>query len=237
MFVERLIYQVLEDGVAFLVANPGEISSFLSTEANLPDDEADAVAQAFLDIKGKNGARVARPGPSVVHGYARQDNAFPLYAITLGGEQEAQTFMGDAGHMVDDPEDDNYGADQFAAIFNYTVNVLVYAQHPDMVLYLYQLMKEILVAALPLLKSYDLFDIRLGGADMAPDPAWVPAGLFVRRATLTFSREYRQTQAAARLGRAWAVQSIHVDADGAVGESVGGVQTHVTVRGTPDTGE
>ena len=227
---ERLIYQVVEDGVTFLAANPQVIEEFLSTEAGLSEDEAADVARIYAATKGKNGARVERPGPSVVHGYARQDSAFPLYAITLGGENETQAFIGNEGGHIDDDEDPDHGADQFAAIFASTLNILVYAQHPDVVLYLYQLAKETLVAAIPLLTQEDLFDVRIAGADMAPDPAWVPAGLFLRRLTLSFNRQYTQTLPATKLGRAWRVQSIHADAAGDVGADVGGVQTHVTVR-------
>jgi hypothetical protein len=105
---------------------------------------------------------------------------------------------------------------------------MVYAQHPDVVLYYYQLLKQIVINGFPVFKGCGLFNLRFSGADMAPDPAWVPAGLFVRRATLTCSQEYTQTMLSSRVGRAWKVQSIHIDAQGSPGEDTGDVKTQVT---------
>lgn len=224
MMIERLLFHVIEDGIAFLKANPDLISEFFATEGLLDISEAEKIRDYFL-----------KEPPAVIHGYARSDQKFPIYAITLAAENETQAFIGDEGGFVDDPEDENYGADQAAAIFGYTYNIYVYAQHPDATLYMYHLLRQMLFEALPVLKGTgDVFDVRFSGADLAPDPAWVPAGLFLRRVTITCSREYHQTILSSKLGRAWKVQSIHLDAKGAVGEDVGGVLTHVT---TPDSEE
>jgi hypothetical protein len=232
MMVERLVFTAVEDGVRFLVQNPDVLVEFLVEEAGLHPDEATKVKDLYVATQGRAGIE-ERPGPSVVHGYARADTAFPAYAITLGAESENQTFLGDEGAMDDDPESATYGADTFSAIFGYTVNIMVYAQHPDLVLYLYQLLKHALVTAFPLFKQEDLFDLKINGADMAPDPAWVPAGLFLRRLTLNCNRQYRQTQVNTALGRAWKIRGVHIDARGAVGEDVGGVQTQVTFPEDP----
>lgn len=221
MMIERLLFNTLKDGVAFLKANPDEIVTLFSEEELLSVEEAEKVRDYFL----------AHP-PDVIHGYARKDSTFPCWSITLGGEQESQTFLGDEGGFIDDEADPNHGADQFAAIYSYTFNVMVYANNPDVCVYYYHLMKQVIIAAFPVLKTYDLFDLRFGGADVAPDAAWVPAGLFLRRVTVTCSRQYTQTLLSTKLGRAWRVQSVHLDKAGDLGKDVGDVQTHVTV-GSP----
>jgi hypothetical protein len=215
--IERVLFDVITAGIAALKANPGAIAAFFARDSIISVEEAAALEDLFLN----------KETPTVIHGYARENAKFPVYAITLGSESESQSFLGDEGGFIDDPEDEDHGADEFAAIFAYQFNLMVYAQHPDVVLAYYQLLKEIIVNGFPTFKANGLFDLRFSGADMAPDPSWVPAGLFVRRATLSCSREYTQPWPSSKLGRAWQVSGIHIDAQGDVGKDVGGVNTEV----------
>ena len=219
MMVERLVFDVIRQGIEFCKATPGWITTFFVEQAGLETTEAAEIEAIFQK----------RP-PDLIHGYARRDADFPLYAVTLGSEQESEVFIGDEGGYLGDAEDPDRGTDLYGAIFAYNINVLVYANHPDLCLYLYQLLRAMLINGLPELKAGDLHNIRFSGGDMAPDPAWVPAGLFLRRFTVSFAREYQQPMPGSNLGRAWRVQSIHVDEAGAPGRDVGGVLTHVTVR-------
>lgn len=217
MFIERLLYDVITDGIAILQANPEQIVDFFVSEAFMEQAEAEKLRDLFL----------ATP-PSVIHGYARSDSKFPLYAITLGSENEEKTFMGDEGGVLDD------GTDLTSTIFSYSFNIMVLAQHPDVCLYLYSLLKQILFAAKPLLVQADLYRVAFSGADLAPDPTWMPAGLFLRRVTLSCSRQYQQAQLSSTLGKAWKIQGVHVTTAGAPGEDPGGVPTNIT---TFDDGE
>lgn len=218
--IERIIYDGLTAGVAHYRDTPGAIShAFQTPPLFLPPEEAAALETLFRN----------KQTPTVHMGYPRVDAVFPAYFITLGAESESKRFLGDDGGQILDREDPDFGADEYAAVFNYQFNLLVFAQHPDVVLAYYQLLKRMVIDYLPTLKSNGLFDISFSGADMAPDPSWVPAGLFVRRATLSCSREYTQAISSTRVGRAWKVQSIHIDAAGDPGADVGGVLTHVTV--------
>lgn len=211
--IERIIYSIIRAGIDACVADPEIVKDILCRVGGLETEEVEKVAALFQ----------SEP-PDVVHGYARVDNKFPLYAITLGGDSQTRSFLGDEGGFDPDTEEDEY-----AAITSLTYNLMVYAQNPDVVLYLYQILKAILTAGIPTLKGEPafLFDIQFSGADMAPDPAWVPAGLFVRRVTLSASREYTQPIPSSKLGRVHSVAGIHIDARGAVGQDVGGVQTRV----------
>lgn len=214
--IERVLFQIISDGIAVLKDTPGLVTEVFTRDGLVELEEAQKIEALFQTET-----------PVVVHGYARSDNKFPLYAITLGGDQQTQSFIGDEGGFVDDEEDPDHGADEYAAIYSMTYNLMVYAQNPDVVLYLYVLLKQVVIAGIDVLKSYGLFDIKFSGADMAPDPAWVPAGLFVRRVTITGSREYQQVREASKLGRAWKVAGIHTDSAGAIGEDVGDVKTLV----------
>lgn len=210
--IERLLYVAIKEGMDAAIATPQLIIDFFRNKALLSLDEATKVANAF----------VAKP-PSVIHGYARSDSNFPLYAITLGADADGVRFIGDDGGITEDKDD------IYAQIRQYNFNIMVYAQHPDITLYYFHLLQEFIVASIEVLKrDGGLFDIKFGGADMAPDPNYAPAGLFVRRCTLSCSREYTQTLLGSKLGRAWSVSGIHVDSSGAPEHDIGGVETNVT---------
>lgn len=219
MMLERYVHRAITEGIAYLQANPDELLDFFQKEALLENDEAVQIKDWFLANT-----------PDVIHGYARKDAKFPLYAITLTSERQAQGFIGDEGAFHDDPEDPEFGADDWTAIWEYTLNIIVYAQHPDVTLYLFHLLKHFLIAAEPLFKNDgDYFDIGYSGTDMVPDPSTTPAGLFMRRLQFVAKRQYTQSVIGSKLGRAWKVQGIHVDRSGAEGRDVGGVKTNVQV--------
>lgn len=224
MMLERFVYRAISDGIAYVTANPETLLEFFRDEALLGEDEAVQIRDWFI----------ANP-PSVIHGYAKRDAKFPLYAITLTSERQSQGFIGDEGGFHDDPDDPEFGADDWAAIWEYNINVITYAQHPDVTLYLFHLLKHFLIAAEPLFKNDgDYFDINYSGTDMVPDPATTPAGLFLRRLQFTAKRQYTQPVIGSKLGRAWKVQGVHVDRSGAEGRDVGDVKTNVTVRTADD---
>jgi hypothetical protein len=213
MMLERLIYRAIVDGVDYLKKNPESIVEFFCVEALLEKSEAEKIRDFFL----------ANP-PEVIHGYARTDAKFPLYAITLTSQNQDADFLGDEGDFHDDPNDPLFGTDDWAAIFSYSFNVLVYAKHPDITLYYFHLLQNILISAEALFKDVgDAFDVSFSGAEMAPDPMTMPAGLFLRRFQINMKRQYTQTNLASRIGRAWRVQGIAIDGD------IEGVKTNVKI--------
>lgn len=217
MMLERALYGLITAGIQEVLADVSVLQRFLVEEALLEEAEATKVVEYFQTAT-----------PSVVHGYARSDNKFPLYAIILTGDNQDQKFLGDEGAFHDDPEDEDFGADDFAAVFAYQISIVVYAQNPDIVLYYYHLLRMIILGGIDTLKKVEFFDITLSGSDLAPDMSTMPNGLFQRRLAVSAKRQFTQPRLSTKLGRAWKIQSVHISAAGAVGEDTGGVQTHVT---------
>lgn len=219
MMLERLLYKAIVDGIAAVTEDPSLLVEFFECEALLEHDEAVKIKDYFL----------ANP-PSVIHGYARLDAKFPLYAITLTSQGQGQSFVGDEGGFISDPSDPEFGSDQWASIFNYTYNIITYAQNPDVVIYYFHLLQRFIIGAENLFKNdANAYDLSYSGADMAPDSATMPAGLFMRRFQVSMSRQYTQLVEGSKLGRAWKVQGMHIDREGSVGSDVGGVRTNVRV--------
>lgn len=216
--IERILFNAIQNGIERLTADPSIIEDM------------------FVEIHGLEASEAAKIRahweehiPDLHHGYARTDSDFPGFFIVLTGENEAQHWLGEEpAQFLDDPADNRYGAPINGSIWKSNFNVLVYAQNPDECLYYYQILKFILIQQDAYLKECGLLFVHYNGGDMAPDQSWMPAGLFLRRFTLDVQSEYNQITPDG-VGRAWKVAGIHIDASGAPGEDVGGVQTLITV--------
>lgn len=219
MMLERLLFTAISDGMKVLEEDPGQVEEFFLA---LGLDAAEsAKARAIFSAKV----------PTVIHGYPQGSTVMPVVAITLMGDSEDTKFLGDEGAYDPDTETDEY-----AAIYGLSFGILIYGQHPDATLYFYHLVRAILINAHEFLeKEGALHNMRWNGADLAPDPSLIPGGVYIRRITLTASQEYTQPLAASKVGRAFKVRGIHVDARGDAGADTGGVLTQVTT--TPEFGD
>ena len=178
--IERHIYTALKTGIDELEAHPLRLERIFRDYYGLEQSEVDKIRTYFT----------ANP-PSVIHNYARETNTFPLYAIILQGEAETTKVLGEYGGMVDlleaqlidDPTAE--GANVFGSIFSYNYEIITYAKLPDVALYYYYLAKYFMIRERDYFIQHNLFDLNLGGADLAPDARYMPAFLFGR--TLRFS--------------------------------------------------
>jgi len=201
--IERLIYTALKDGISDLEANPDRLERIFGTYYGLSSEEVEKIKQYF----------VANP-PNVIHNYARENSEFPLYAIILQGEDESTKVLADYGGMVDFDEamaiDDRSaaGANLFSSIFTYSYDIITYAKLPDVALYYYYLAKYFMIRERPFFVENDLFDLTLGGSDLAPDPRYMPAFLFAR--TLRFSCQREMNVVGDSIVRGIRVEGIHI---------------------------
>ena len=153
----------------------------------LEQSEIDKIKEYFTDH-----------APTVVHNYAREDHTFPLYAIVLKDESTQQHFLGDFAGLVSAEEAfDDYndigltGSEKLAAYYRHSYNILVYAKHPDVCVWYYHLAKYFIERAHDFLVSKGLFDMDMGGADVIPDPRYVPSFLFTRVLRFSCQREFQ----------------------------------------------
>lgn len=223
--IERALYDVIEAGIAYLSATPGAVTNHLVHHGFMAEDEAANIERLFQTTHA----------PTLAHGFARGDSKFPLLTIVMGSEDQSQSFVGDDGGvnvLGMDEGDPEYGADLYAAIYSYQFHVIIYTQNIDLTLAYYQLVRQMIINGLPTLRAepYNVDNVRLSGADVAPDRELAPMGFFVRRLTLSCQREYTQPIASSTVGRAYKVAGVHTDSGGAPGEDVGGVKTLVTVQ-------
>lgn len=211
--IERYLYQILDAGITAISEDP-TLLDLVFEQYELSRTEMDQIQTLWT----------AKP-PHVKHQFARTDDTFPLYAIVLQQENEADLYLDNYAGMVEDTEDEDFASDIKSSIWQHQFQILTYTQHPDHTLYLYEVAKSIFLAAD--LQSAGLFQFQFSGSDLSPAVAYLPDHLFARQFTIAARREFQRIDRASRLGKAFQIRGIHVDKSGSSSD-VGGVPTLVT---------
>lgn len=230
---ERLIYAVIEAGLSYYTEDSGQrFERFLREDLRLSVAEAAKGKVYFAGGTNSEGDTIEARPPTLIHGYARTGGPFPCWALTLGGENVAQRFLGDDavpldedGDRIFDPETGEV-VDPKVRYVTYTFNVLVIAEHPDVTLWYYSLLKAIILSQREAFLNQDLSVPEISGADLAPDPRYLPHDMFARQLTITVDGE--EYWAEARTGFGGSV-SIAIDDTGTEAtEGEGSVTAKVT---------
>jgi len=172
---QRIVLEVLRTGVAAVSANTAVMDSILQ---DLSAGEL-TKAKAFW----------ASHPPTVVQSFARfGDTPFPILALTLSGDDTAQDFLGQGDMALLDDDDYTVGS-QFRSVDMATFTVFVYAEHPDVVVWYYKIVKRILKMGFLRMIQAGLHDPTLDGADVQPDPRYIPENVFIRRISVKVEYE------------------------------------------------
>lgn len=227
--IERLVFQALTSGIVEFQTHPERMRAFFLRNRRLGPEELELIQTAFS----------ANP-PRVFHQYPRIDQFPPgkpaaAWAIILADEDEDVRPLGDASGIIGlgddgglDPGEPDAGAECLNSVWNQRLMVMTLTDHPDLTVYYYHLCKMLLVRARPFFKDQELLDITFRGGDLAPDPRYMPAHLFVRQLTLTTKKEERIV--GSKEPRAFQVAGMHVDDDSTF-EALGGVVAKVETFG------
>ena len=213
--IQRFIFLALKDGIDQITEDLTLLELLFEDLYELDPKEVEAIKTHF-----------ASKPPTVIHGYAPRDVVLPVYSIILGNEAESERFLNDDAPQITDPEDPDFGADVKSSIWDHTYHILTYAEHPDVTSYYYEIAKSILLSSNDFFVERDLFDIRMSGQDLAPDPRYMPEHAFARRLAFSCDREFRRVDRDSKAGKAFKVAGIHIDKSGSDSD-VGGVKTLV----------
>ena len=213
--IHRYLHSILTTGVTNITDDPTLLDDLFEANYGLEATEVDAVKEYW-----------AEKPLNVVNGFARRDSDFPLIAITLASEQETQHFLGDSAGQEEDPEDEFYQYDIESAIWGHVYRLLIYTDHPDVTAWYYEIVKTILLSGLNILTGEGCFEYRMNGAELAPDPRYIPEHLYGRVLTFSCEREFQRVDRRSRIMKGFAVEGIHIDRSGSPND-VGGVKTLV----------
>lgn len=238
--IERLIFTVVKAGLDYYTADAGQrFERFCLNEMRLSAAEAAKARLYFAGGTDPDGNVVTARPPTWQHGYPRQGGPFPLWALTLGTERETTTYLGadafpldEEGSMVLDPETGE-PVDPKIIRVEYAYNVLCMAEHPDIAVYYYHLLKRIIRAGREEFIAEDLDPPQLSGADLAPDPRYLPDHIFARQLNVVIEADECWTEAKDG-GYADTVRGIHVNDSGDDEATQGSGST--TARVTPYNG-
>lgn len=214
--IHRYLHDLLTTGIAAIQADPSLLDDIFLGNYLIDTSEAEAIRTYFADHP-----------PNVVNGYARKDTAFPAISIVLGTEQESESFIGRSAGLIADEEDQNYQHDLEAAIWTHSYRLMVFAEHPDVAAYYYEITKTIVLNGLDTLLDLGCFDFSFSGTDLIPDPAYLPAHLYGRQILFGCSHEFQSVDYSSRLLKGFQVSGMHIDKAGAPGEVVGDVNTNI----------
>lgn len=142
----------------------------------------ESVFDPTLPVRERNEyvANFMRQPPAVTIGYPRASATFPVIAIILSEESETQNTIGDfLGETLGDDTDDPY-ADYVGAVFEAQHGCYVYAEHPDVCLYLYHFVKMILLGGKDWLLSQGVIEASISGGELSPQEGYLPENIFLR---------------------------------------------------------
>jgi len=214
--IQRAIYNALKLGFEGLAAEPEALEDIFGERGyGLAATEIEAI-KTVLDSDPVN----------ITHGYARSDQKFPLVAIILASDDDDEHWLGDVAGQIDDEEDPDFGADLLSSTWKHVFDLLIYAEHPDVTLYVYEIVKSIILTSEPQFADAGVFFRHLSGRDLAPDPRYVPEHLFVRKLALSCKSEFMRVDRDSKLGKVFRVDGIFIDTDRGSSE-VGDVETNL----------
>jgi hypothetical protein len=188
--IERVLFGILKAGLDWFIADPRRFERWLVTEKLL--DAAEAVnMRVFFTGDATVDPPIEPKFPHLIHGYARTGGPFPCAALCLGAEDIATDYIGEDASFLDsdeelyrDPETGEV-VDPKVRRMRYTYQLMLHAQHPDVVVVYYHLMKWILMSSRKQLIEANIEEMTFSGRDMAPDPRYLPDDIWTRMLTIT----------------------------------------------------
>lgn len=190
---ERRLFEVVRDGLQVFKDDPFAIEAWALDSLELSAEEAAKLRLYFEGGTNADGDEIPAKPPVLVHGYPRVDGPFPCWALTLGAETIEQDYLGKDAPFLDSEGSKHYDTrtgevvDPRARRLQYRYEFLVITEHPDITVYYYHLLKLILMSNQTALEQSDVEDLAISGADLAPDPRYLPSDVFARVLTVIVS--------------------------------------------------
>lgn len=169
----RFIYALLVEGFTAFAADPSLYDDLFGQILGLSPQECAGIRAFF-----------AGKPIRVQHGYPQADIRVPLVAILLQGESQSQRFLGEMGQL---PQGGMNGP---GSIWDSNYQLMCYAENADACQYIYELTRAILLLKHKDMAQAGLLSPSYSGQDIAPDPRYLPANLFVRVLGMRFQTAY-----------------------------------------------
>lgn len=178
VMVDRILIGLLRSEIERLRKDKEETTRFFSHffDPTMGETERKAIVDNF----------VSDP-PQVVMGYPKAGVELPIFAVVTTSDDETEPgLLGDYFGQTLEDEDPPGGdeAEYEGAFFEQVYTIFIYAHHPDVASYLYQVTKLIMVGARDVLESAGFIDTRFSGGELSPDEVYLPDNVFARALTV-----------------------------------------------------
>lgn len=118
--------------------------------------------------------------PATYLAYPRSSATFPCYAVVLEADDEQDEALDHLIGRTGDEEEAERTEEFLGSMFQAQYGIYVYAENPDMCLYLYHFAKAIMIGSHVLLESCGIIDSKLSGTELTPEETYIPENMFVR---------------------------------------------------------
>ena len=169
--LERVLMALLRSEIARLQEDEAELTRFFSHffDPTAGPEERERFVKHFL-----------REPPVVVLGYPRTSGEFPCFAVVLESDEETEPelmadYMGQTQEGEDGPAAEYVGGFMRSSYGSY-----VYAQNPDVTIYLYQFAKMVIFGAKQALECAGFIDTRISGGELNPEELYMPDNMYAR---------------------------------------------------------
>ncbi len=179
---ERVVHHIVESTVKVFRAKPKYVDRAFPL---LSQRERDVIK------------RILKESPlEVIHGYPNESHsrkgAKAVASIIVGNEALEQPFL-DSYVYTETPETHGPGSmieavaaatAVYGELDTTEVGIWIWATHPDLMLYYYNLIWSVLIGGTAVLLKRDIDPISISGGDIRPDPRFMPQYAYIRRIAL-----------------------------------------------------
>jgi hypothetical protein len=176
---QRVVFHVLKSGFEALAESP---------------DSVDRTFHLFRKEEREKVKTILGKIPiNIIHGYPTMGADLPIISITTAGERSDERFLSDSMALESLDSFQEFDPAGFGGLevtgtrVRTTLNLLIYADHPDVLQYYYALTWVLLHAARKLFLKMGIDPGDVSGADLVPDPTLLPEFVYGRRITVELS--------------------------------------------------
>lgn len=181
---EFLIRDAIRDGVQTFVDEPALVDKLFKGYT----EEVITEIKAYLSVRTGAGKFPLQ----IVMNYPTEGISIPFVAIVLAADQEDPKLDFLSNYIETDIDDaETVEKEVVGTANNVSYNIMIGSQYPNLTLYLYTIIKAILILKSDEFTQQGMLNILLGGRDLKIDPSLFPEFVWGRLITLTHLAYFR----------------------------------------------
>lgn len=162
--IERIIYQAIEDGAQWFAADTARLNTIFQPEGSTLRVDAAEMAKIramWADLVANN--RYLR------HGYATEPSMVPCYALVLNDDEPKQEYLANLAETAySTGVSPNQTQASIGLVEDRIYSIVTYGVGVEQCLYMYKILKNIILSQFTRLQTQWLITPRISGRDLDP---------------------------------------------------------------------